>query len=52
MSHAQAEEISAEIHYEHLHHYAFASKFVKGKNVLDLASDMARVSSFDQKIMK
>jgi glycosyltransferase involved in cell wall biosynthesis/ubiquinone/menaquinone biosynthesis C-methylase UbiE len=28
----------AEIHYEHLHRYAFASHFVKGKNVLDLAS--------------
>lgn len=28
----------AEIHYEHLHRYAFASKFVKDKYVLDLAS--------------
>ena len=28
----------AEIHYEHLHRYAFASQFVKGKKVLDLAS--------------
>ena len=28
----------AEIHYEHLHRYAFASHFVKGKKVLDLAS--------------
>jgi O-antigen biosynthesis protein len=28
----------AEIHYEHLHRYAFASNFVKGKIVLDLAS--------------
>lgn len=28
----------AQIHYEHLHRYAFASQFVKGKKVLDLAS--------------
>jgi glycosyltransferase involved in cell wall biosynthesis/SAM-dependent methyltransferase len=28
----------AEIHYEHLHRYAFAAQFVKGKTVLDLAS--------------
>jgi|GEM_PF-924750 len=28
----------AKIHYEHLHRYAFASRFVKGKKVLDLAS--------------
>ena len=28
----------AEIHYEHLHRYAFASNFTKGKCVLDLAS--------------
>jgi GT2 family glycosyltransferase/SAM-dependent methyltransferase/flagellar biosynthesis chaperone FliJ len=28
----------AEIHYEHLHRYAFTSQFVKGKTVLDLAS--------------
>jgi GT2 family glycosyltransferase/SAM-dependent methyltransferase len=28
----------AEIHYEHLHRYAFTSQFVKGKSVLDLAS--------------
>ena len=28
----------AEIHYEHLHRYAFAAQFVKGKKVLDLAS--------------
>jgi len=28
----------AEIHYEHLHRYAFASQFVEGKDVLDLAS--------------
>lgn len=28
----------AEIHYEHLHRYAFASQFVHGKDVLDLAS--------------
>jgi len=28
----------AEIHYEHLHRYAFASNFTKGKYVLDLAS--------------
>ena len=28
----------AEIHYEHLHRYAFASHLVKGKKVLDLAS--------------
>ncbi len=27
----------AQIHYEHLHRYAFASQFVKGKKVLDLA---------------
>ena len=27
-----------EIHYEHLHRYAFASQFVQGKKVLDLAS--------------
>jgi 2-polyprenyl-3-methyl-5-hydroxy-6-metoxy-1,4-benzoquinol methylase/glycosyltransferase involved in cell wall biosynthesis len=27
----------AEIHYEHLHRYAFATQFVKGKRVLDLA---------------
>lgn len=27
----------AEIHYEHLHRYAFAAQFVKGKKVLDLA---------------
>jgi glycosyltransferase involved in cell wall biosynthesis/SAM-dependent methyltransferase len=27
-----------EIHYEHLHRYAFASQFIKGKTVLDLAS--------------
>ncbi|MCK4736579.1 MAG: sulfatase-like hydrolase/transferase [Methanophagales archaeon] len=32
-------EISgAEIHYEHLHRYAFAAQFVKGKKVLDFAS--------------
>lgn len=30
------ETIGAEIHYEHLHRYAFASQFVKNKNVLDL----------------
>ncbi len=28
----------AEIHYEHLHRYAFAAQFVKEKKVLDLAS--------------
>jgi glycosyltransferase involved in cell wall biosynthesis/SAM-dependent methyltransferase len=28
----------AEIHYEHIHRYAFVSQFVKGKKVLDLAS--------------
>jgi SAM-dependent methyltransferase/uncharacterized coiled-coil protein SlyX len=28
----------SEIHYEHLHRYAFASQFVNGKKVLDLAS--------------
>ena len=28
----------AEIHYEHLHRYAFTSQYVKGKTVLDLAS--------------
>ncbi|AKB69181.1 methyltransferase domain-containing protein [Methanosarcina mazei] len=28
----------AEIHYEHLHRYAFAAQFVSGKKVLDLAS--------------
>ncbi|MFA6358538.1 MAG: rhamnan synthesis F family protein [Candidatus Omnitrophota bacterium] len=28
----------AEIHYEHLHRYAFVSQYVKGKKVLDLAS--------------
>jgi 2-polyprenyl-3-methyl-5-hydroxy-6-metoxy-1,4-benzoquinol methylase/glycosyltransferase involved in cell wall biosynthesis len=28
----------AEIHYEHLHRYAFAAQFVKKKTVLDLAS--------------
>jgi 2-polyprenyl-3-methyl-5-hydroxy-6-metoxy-1,4-benzoquinol methylase len=28
----------AEVHYEHLHRYAFAAQFVSGKNVLDLAS--------------
>jgi GT2 family glycosyltransferase/SAM-dependent methyltransferase len=28
----------AEIHYEHLHRYAFASQYTKGKKVLDLAS--------------
>jgi GT2 family glycosyltransferase/glycosyltransferase involved in cell wall biosynthesis/ubiquinone/menaquinone biosynthesis C-methylase UbiE/CII-binding regulator of phage lambda lysogenization HflD len=28
----------AEIHYEHLHRYAFASQYIKGKKVLDLAS--------------
>jgi glycosyltransferase involved in cell wall biosynthesis/SAM-dependent methyltransferase len=28
----------AEIHYEHLHRYAFVAQFVKGKKVLDLAS--------------
>ena len=28
----------ARIHYEHLHRYAFASRFVDGKDVLDLAS--------------
>ncbi len=27
----------AQIHYEHIHRYAFASQFVKGKKVLDLA---------------
>jgi ubiquinone/menaquinone biosynthesis C-methylase UbiE len=27
----------AQIHYEHLHRYAFASQFVKGKRVIDLA---------------
>jgi len=32
------EQIGAEIHYEHLHRYAFASQLVKGKKVLDLAS--------------
>lgn len=30
--------IGAEIHYEHLHRYAFAAKFAKQKKVLDLAS--------------
>jgi O-antigen biosynthesis protein len=30
--------IGAEIHYEHLHRYAFASQFTKGKATLDLAS--------------
>jgi len=29
--------LGAEIHYEHLHRYYFASKFVEGKRVLDLA---------------
>jgi 2-polyprenyl-3-methyl-5-hydroxy-6-metoxy-1,4-benzoquinol methylase len=28
----------AEIHYEHLHRYAFAAQFVKGKIILDFAS--------------
>jgi len=28
----------SEIHYEHLHRYAFASQFTKGKKVLDLGS--------------
>lgn len=28
----------AEIHYEHLHRYAFAAEFARGKRVLDLAS--------------
>jgi len=28
---------SGHIHYEHLHRYAFAAQFVRGKNVLDLA---------------
>jgi O-antigen biosynthesis protein len=28
----------AQIHYEHLHRYAFAAQFVKGKKVLDLGS--------------
>jgi hypothetical protein len=33
-------EISgAEIHYEHLHRYAFASQYVNNKTVLDLASE-------------
>ena len=32
------EIIGAETHYEHLHRYAFASEFVSGKKVLDLAS--------------
>jgi len=32
------EVTGAEIHYEHLHRYAFASQFVSGKKVLDLAS--------------
>ena len=27
----------AQIHYEHIHRYAFASQFVKGKKVLDMA---------------
>ena len=27
----------AQIHYEHIHRYAFASQFVEGKKVLDLA---------------
>ena len=30
--------VGAEIHYEHLHRYAFAAQFVRGKQVLDLAS--------------
>lgn len=28
---------NAQMHYEHLHRYAFAAQFVEGKNVLDLA---------------
>lgn len=32
------ETSGAEIHYEHLHRYAFASRFSKGKKVLDLGS--------------
>jgi ubiquinone/menaquinone biosynthesis C-methylase UbiE len=32
------EIIGVEIHYEHLHRYAFAVQFVSGKRVLDLAS--------------
>jgi ubiquinone/menaquinone biosynthesis C-methylase UbiE len=35
---AGPEIIGAETHYEHLHRYAFASQFVPGKKVLDLAS--------------
>lgn len=34
---ASTEIIGAETHYEHLHHYEFASQFVSGKKVLDLA---------------
>ena len=34
---AATEIIGAETHYEHLHHYEFASQFVSGKKVLDLA---------------
>jgi GT2 family glycosyltransferase/2-polyprenyl-3-methyl-5-hydroxy-6-metoxy-1,4-benzoquinol methylase len=32
------EVCGAEIHFEHQHRYAFAAQFVKGKDVLDLAS--------------
>jgi hypothetical protein len=30
----------AQINYEHLHRYAFAAQFVKGKKVLDLANEI------------
>ncbi|HWQ96370.1 MAG TPA: glycosyltransferase, partial [Candidatus Methylomirabilis sp.] len=30
-------EETAQIHYEHIHRYAFASMFTKGKNILDMA---------------
>lgn len=32
------EDASTDTHYEHLHRYAFASGFVKGKKILDLGS--------------
>ena len=35
---ASPELVGVEIHYEHLHRYAFACQFVSGKKVLDLAS--------------
>jgi O-antigen biosynthesis protein len=42
----------AEIHYEHLHRYAFASQYVNNKTVLDLASGEGFGTSMLSKIAK